>query len=34
MLAGRSGGAWSKKVDCDIFPLHYTLRQLIKKCTN
>jgi hypothetical protein len=35
MLAGGSGGrAWSQNVNCFIFPLHYTLYQLIKNVRN
>jgi len=36
MLAGgsRGGGAWSQNVDCDRFPLHYTLYQSIKNVRN
>ncbi len=35
MLAGGSGGgAWSQNVDCNIFPLHYTVYQSIKNVRN
>ncbi len=34
MLAGGRRGAWSQNVDCDIFPLHYTLYQSIKNARN
>jgi hypothetical protein len=35
MLAGGSGGGtWSQNVDCDIFPVHYTLYPSIKNVRN
>jgi hypothetical protein len=35
MLAdGSGGGAWSQNVNCDIFPVHYTLYQTIKNVLN